>query len=172
MRSEPIIILFIHLWLSQLISVSLEKAWYSSNSWNQVAFGKALEVTRVEGSSDVKYNIFSNCDVQIVERQQRLLKWMFMVTIKNSSSYFVYKPATIRKFFQKKGPMNLIFYYIPRKHCGYWWLTHSTVTIIALIPEHHMQLLVNVFRCTISEFATDNEAKTKIICCFPVGTAK
>lgn len=42
-------------------------------------------------------------------------------------------------------------------------LTHSTVTITALIPEHHMQLLGNVFRCTLSEFATAyvNKAKKK-----------
>lgn len=69
-------------------TVSLEKAWCSSNSSNQVTFGKALEHTRIEDSSGVKYSVFSS-DMQIVEKRQRLLKWMFVVTIKISSSYFV-----------------------------------------------------------------------------------
>lgn len=72
------------------------------------------------------------------------------------------KPVcSTQKFSQKERPENLICDHILRKHCDYWWLTHSTVTITALIPQHHMQLLGNVFRCTLSEFATDYVSETK-----------
>lgn len=74
-----------------------------------------------------------------------------------------FKPiCSTQKFFQKERLVNLICDHIPRKRRAYWWLTHSAVAITELVPQHHMQLLGNVFRCTSSEFATDYVSETKI----------